>query len=162
MSKFNSAIFIEAQDKQWNSIASEMIHHKKETHWIWFVFPNIIGLGTSDNAVKYAIQNIRDVKRYWSNDKLRKRMHFLLDQLLLTEKPVLDVMGSEIDVIKLSSCLTLFSKAIPYEKKFNDVMEHLKLEEHQETLDILESQNTWLNKLMNKIDIYLLDFFNKD
>ena len=84
---------------------------RKETHWMWFIFPQLTGLGRSGMAQHYAIHDLDHAKRYLANlilgPRLRQVVRLLIDQ---KEKSAFEILGSP-DDLKLRSCLTLFREA---------------------------------------------------
>jgi uncharacterized protein (DUF1810 family) len=85
----------------------------KRSHWIWYIFPQLAGLGSSPMAVRYGLQGIDEAMAYLRDATLRGRLAALTDtlaaQLHATPTPALDeLMGSEIDALKLVSSMTLF------------------------------------------------------
>ena len=129
--------FIEKQKIYHNIALEELKNGHKESHWMWYIFPQIKGLGYSYNAVYYGINNYEEAKLYWQNDYLRNN-YLQLCQVLLDfpDKSASDIFGFP-DDLKLKSSLTLFYKVsneeIIYktlEKFFNS-----KFDEH--TLELL-------------------------
>ena len=100
--------FIEKQ-KIYHSIAvKELSLGKKESHWIWFIFPQIKGLGSSYNANYYGLADAEETKKYWENDYLRNNYLQLCNILLgLSETNVSNIFDFP-DDLKLKSSLTLF------------------------------------------------------
>lgn len=100
--------FIEAQNRYHNIALNELKNGRKQTHWMWFIFPQIQGLGSSSMAQYYAINDINEAKEYWSNEYLRKNYLELCEVLLnLDDNNSKNIFGY-IDSIKLQSSLTLF------------------------------------------------------
>ena len=100
--------FIE-QQKIYHSVAvKELSQGKKQTHWIWFIFPQLKGLGSSYNANYYGLANAEEAQKYWENDYLRNNYLELCNILLnLKEVNVSNIFGFP-DDLKLKSSLTLF------------------------------------------------------
>lgn len=100
--------FVAAQDKHHLNIEDELRAGRKKTHWMWFAFPQIAGLGSSAMSQKYAIQSLHDAREYYANPVLHENIlewcKILID--LPDSKPE-DIFGS-IDALKLQSCATLF------------------------------------------------------
>lgn len=113
--------FIEAQNKYYETALAEIKFGKKETHWMWFIFPQIKGLGYSDISKYFAIQSRGEAKAYLAHPVLGKHLEEISEVLLDlgTNDPV-EVFGG-IDAIKLQSCMTLFW-AISGEEIFGDVL----------------------------------------
>ena len=109
--------FREAQDYR-DSFATAMVElhaGRKATHWIWWVFPQVRGLGTSATSVRYALDGREEASAYLADETLRRRWleaaMVVHDQLLGPNKvPLERLMGSEIDALKLVSSMTLFAE----------------------------------------------------
>ena len=101
--------FIDAQDK-WNTYdkaLEEVKNGKKETHWIWYVFPQMKGLGKSDISQFYGIKGREEAKAYIENDTLRTRLVEISEAVLNNEKSVYEIFGQ--DAIKVRACILLFA-----------------------------------------------------
>ena len=117
--------FIKAQDScdSYNVALEEIKRGKKQTHWIWYVFPQIEKLGHSEMAKKYAIRSLKEAKAYLENDKLNARLREITRALLehAGSKEMTDMM-SRIDTIKVRSCMTLFDIVSPHDV-FEEVLD---------------------------------------
>lgn len=100
--------FIKAQNKYHSIALSELKNGKKESHYMWFIFPQIKGLGSSFNAEYYGIKDLEEAKEYWSNDYLRNNYLELLEVLLSLEENNPRHIFGYTDGVKLKSSLTLF------------------------------------------------------
>ena len=104
-------IFVQAQEDIYEQALAELKNGSKESHWMWFVFPQIAGLGNSEMARKYAIPNLADAKAYLSHDLLGSRLRECTEAVLAVEgRTAHEILGSPDDV-KLKSCMTLFEVA---------------------------------------------------
>jgi len=103
--------FIDAQAQVYTRVTEELTEGRKRTHWMWFVFPQLIGLGHSVMAQRYAIRDLEQAKRYLADPILGGRLR---DNVWLMighkGKTALDILGSP-DDLKFRSCLTLFTEA---------------------------------------------------
>ena len=100
--------FIEKQ-KMYHSIAvKELSQGKKQSHWIWFIFPQLKGLGSSYNANYYGLSDANEAKKYWENDYLRNNYLQLCNILLNLEEVNVSNIFDFPDDLKLKSSLTLF------------------------------------------------------
>ena len=103
---------------------SEVQAGHKDTHWIWYVFPNVAGLGRSDRALYYSIKDLKEAKEYISNEYLRNNLVEITEAVLYNNEPsIVMVMGSHIDAVKLKSCMTLFAVAAPDISLFKAVLD---------------------------------------
>lgn len=101
--------FIEAQSKTYDDALKEVQNGKKQTHWMWFIFPQIKGLGFTDYNIFYGIENLHEAQQYYDHPVLGKRLIEITNALLEIEnKSALEIMGRP-DERKLRSCMTLFS-----------------------------------------------------
>jgi uncharacterized protein (DUF1810 family) len=116
-SKF--ADFVAAQDEVYRDVVAELSSGRKVTHWMWFIFPQLAGLGTSFMAQKFAIASLDEARAYLAHPVLGPRLLECTKMLLsLPEVNVTRVLGSPDDV-KFRSCITLFSIAAPAEPAFH-------------------------------------------
>ncbi|MCD7839818.1 MAG: DUF1810 domain-containing protein [Erysipelotrichaceae bacterium] len=100
--------FIKAQEHSYEQALKEIKNGHKRSHWIWYIFPQIKGLGHSPTAVYYSINSIEEARDYYHNPVLGKRLIEITNALLqLDNNDPLDVMGYP-DHLKLCSCMTLF------------------------------------------------------
>ena len=101
--------FVSAQEYSYKNALYEIQNGRKESHWIWYIFPQLKGLGKSHRAEYYGIENIEEAKSYLSHPVLGTRLLEITGTLLtLKENDPLEVMGSP-DDMKLKSCMTLFA-----------------------------------------------------
>lgn len=110
--------FVAAQDRVWPGVEAELAAGAKRSHWMWFVFPQIAGLGRSATARFYALGSTEDARAYLAHPILGARLKQAVG-LMLTHAgtPPEDILGG-IDAIKLRSCLTLFAEVAPEEPLF--------------------------------------------
>jgi uncharacterized protein (DUF1810 family) len=117
--------FIRAQDEgaTYERAVAELRAGRKTSHWMWFVFPQIAGLGRSPMAQRYAIATLDEARAYLAHPLLGPR---LLDcaRILteLTGRTAREVLG-ETDAMKLRSSMTLFAHAAPDEPLFGEVLD---------------------------------------
>ena len=103
--------FVNAQSAVYDQVTNELIKGRKRTHWMWFVFPQLEGLGHSSMAQRYAIRDLDQARRYLADSLLGSRVR--QDVRLMTghtRKSALDILSSP-DDLKFRSCLTLFAEA---------------------------------------------------
>ncbi len=104
--------FVEAQDGIFEEAIDEIIAGKKRTHWMWFVFPQLRGLGQSDNSMYYGLRNREDAMSYLAHPVLGPRIQQATRCVLDANTPTKKIFG-EVDYKKFVSCMTLFSFASP-------------------------------------------------
>ena len=104
--------FIKAQEKTYVNALAELKVGAKQTHWMWWIFPQQRGLGTSDRAILYAIADEAEALAYWQHPVLGQRyrecVKVVYEQLCVKGVAPLKLMGEEIDVMKLKSSIKLF------------------------------------------------------
>ena len=99
--------FRSAQESAYETALQEIRSGRKRSHWIWFIFPQIQGLGRSPTAQYYEIQDRAEAVEYWNDPVLRSRLVEISRELLKQKDSVEDIMGWP-DNLKLRSCMTLF------------------------------------------------------
>ena len=123
MKKYNLERFISAQNYDYSIALKEIKNGRKLSHWIWYIFPQMKGLGRSYNSEFYGIEDINEAKEYLNNEILGPRLIEISQALLtLNENNPVNVMGS-IDSIKLQSCMTLFAKISENNSVFHKVLD---------------------------------------
>lgn len=101
--------FVKAQDPCWYTIVEEIAAGLKQTHWMWFVFPQLRGFGSSRRARYFGLSEPSEAANYWDDDILGCRLRSCVDLLLgLPADTKAEEVFGEIDAMKLRSCLTLF------------------------------------------------------
>lgn len=101
--------FVDAQEDVYPQAFAELRAGRKRSHWMWFVFPQVAGLGTSSMAQKYAIGSRAEAEAYLNHPLLGPRLHECAEALLAVEgRTAHEILGSPDDV-KLRSSLTLFA-----------------------------------------------------
>lgn len=114
--------FLDAQEHDYATALLEIRSGRKRSHWIWYIFPQIAGLGHSDMAGRYAIQDLSGASAYLADPVLGFRLIEISNALLrLESNNATDVMGSP-DDMKLRSCMTLFSLVANADPVFKAVL----------------------------------------
>lgn len=114
--------FIQAQNTVYPSVIKELTEGRKRSHWMWFIFPQMKGLGHSRMARRFAIESLEQAKEYLQHDILGARLIECAELLLLhPDKSALDVFGSP-DNLKLQSSLTLFAFAAGKKRVFEELL----------------------------------------
>ena len=134
--------FVDAQDAgaAYHSAITELRAGQKTSHWMWFVFPQIAGLGHSEMARHYAISSIEEARAYASDPTLGSRLRECALALLETEDRTAQQVLGETDAMKLRSSMTLFSRAAPDEPLFSLVLDrYFNGEVDETTLRLLRS-----------------------
>jgi uncharacterized protein (DUF1810 family) len=106
--------FVDAQDQIYQQVVDELSSGRKRSHWMWFIFPQLAGLGHSTMAQRYAIQDLDQARRYLADavlgDRIRADVRLMLRH---KSRSALEILGSP-DDLKFRSCLTLFRLPASY------------------------------------------------
>lgn len=115
--------FVEAQDRVFDSVCNELALGEKTSHWMWFIFPQLQGLGRSPIARHYAIQSADEALAYWQHPVLGPRLVTCVKLVLAQPNTMArDVFGTP-DDLKFKSCLTLFGQIAPLEAVFKQALD---------------------------------------
>lgn len=132
--------FIKAQENIYAEVVKELLHGKKTSHWMWFIFPQIIGLGFSSTSKYYSIKTIDEAKEYLKHPILGNRLLECANILMKTEGKSAEGIFGYPDNMKLQSSMTLFSFISPEPTVFLQVLnKYFKGEKDQKTMEILKS-----------------------
>jgi uncharacterized protein (DUF1810 family) len=105
--------FVAAQEPVYDRVLRELRAGRKETHWMWFIFPQLAGLGHSSMAQCFALDDVETARRYWKHDllgpRLRECTKILLDLRIRPIHAIFDVP----DDLKFRSSMTLFALCVP-------------------------------------------------
>lgn len=109
MNKENTDIkrFLRAQEGVYETALAEVKSGHKRGHWIWFIFPQMRGLGKTTISYTYGIKDREEAKKYIENPILRDRLVEITQAVLDNKRSVYDIFGR--DVIKVHSCMKLFA-----------------------------------------------------
>ncbi|MBR0316968.1 MAG: DUF1810 domain-containing protein [Synergistaceae bacterium] len=132
--------FIKAQNTTYEEALSEIKMGKKRSHWIWFIFPQMKGLGLSHMSQFYGIENIDEAREYLAHPVLGARLVEISEALLnLQENNPAVVMGGSPDDMKLQSSMTLFATVSDDNSVFHRVLDKFfGGEKDRKTLEILK------------------------
>ena len=115
---FNLERFVDAQAPVYDQVRRELMAGRKQSHWMWFIFPQIAGLGQSPMSIRFAIASLDEAKAYLAHPVLGPRLRECARLALAVEsKTARDIFGS-IDEVKFRSSMTLFARAAPDEGLF--------------------------------------------
>ena len=110
---FDLERFIEAQSPVYEQVMGELQAGRKRSHWMWYVFPQLDGLGHSAMAERYGLAGIDEARAYLAHPVLGPRLQACVTALVQhSDKSAREILGSP-DDLKLRSCLTLFAQAAP-------------------------------------------------
>jgi len=100
--------FLEAQERAWGTARRELEAGRKRSHWMWFVFPQVQGLGRSPTARRYAIRTWEEAKAYRVHEVLGARLVEATELALAHGQDPPEVIFGGVDAMKFRSCMTLF------------------------------------------------------
>jgi uncharacterized protein (DUF1810 family) len=129
---------VDAQSRVYPTVVGELRDGQKRTHWIWFIFPQLVGLGRSPTAAKYAISSLAEAQAYLRHDVLGPRLRECTRLVNRVEGRSADEIFGWPDTLKVRSSMTLFSRATPDNGEFVALLEKFYGgEEDPATLDAL-------------------------
>lgn len=116
--------FVRAQDDRgtYDRALAELRAGRKTSHWMWFVFPQVAGLGHSPTAQAYAIADLAEARAYLASDVLGPRLRECCRALLDLEDVTAEQVLGGVDAMKLRSSMTLFARADPDDPLFPEVL----------------------------------------
>ena len=121
--EYNLDRFLEAQETSYSTALSEIKNGRKQSHWIWYIYPQIAGLGFSEYSKFYAICGLTEASQYLEHPVLGSRLIEISKELLKIEgKSANQIFGSP-DDLKVKSCMTLFSAVKNADPVFESVLE---------------------------------------
>ena len=115
--------FIEAQERTYQVALGEVYNGKKRTHWMWYIFPQLRGLGRSSMAHIYGISSLEEAKAYLNHPILSERLYKICGALLEHKGANIVEIFGDIDTLKLRSSMTLFSLTSEDYTIFDEVLD---------------------------------------
>lgn len=115
--------FLDAQNKLYLTAYSELKKGKKETHWMWFIFPQLKGLGKSTIAKYYALADLKEAEDFLNHPVLAKHLIEICHVLLEYKAKSIEAILGELDARKLRSSMTLFSQAQNADPVFQEILD---------------------------------------
>ena len=120
---FDLGRFLDAQEGVYAGVLEELRGGRKDTHWIWFTFPQITGLGRSWISQQYSIVSLEEARAYLADPALGARLRECAGVVLATKGRTANEIFGELDAMKVRSSMTLFHRAAPDEPLFQQVLE---------------------------------------
>lgn len=141
--KFNLKRFHDAQSFVYDEILMEVHAGKKQTNWIVFMFPQLVGLGSSNSSLEFSISSKEEARAFVKDEELWGNYLEVLSVLLMQHKGVIpQLIFGKNDAMKLKSSLTLFNFIVPKEKIIKDVLKFFYADQvDKKTLSILKQMN---------------------
>ncbi len=132
--------FVRAQAGDYERALAEIMAGRKRSHWMWYIFPQIEGLGSSAMSRRYAIKSLAEARTYLAHPVLGPRLTSCVEALLALEgHSAVEVFGPT-DELKLRSCATLFAEASPTGSVFHRLLDkYFQGERDPATLRLLTS-----------------------
>jgi uncharacterized protein (DUF1810 family) len=121
--EFDLDRFVREQMHVYDRVLDELRRGQKSGHWIWFIFPQIAGLGSSEMSRRFAITSLDEARAYLAHSVLGLRLLECTDIVLATRGKSAEQIFGPIDAMKLRSCMTLFHRAAPEEPVFTQVLD---------------------------------------
>jgi uncharacterized protein (DUF1810 family) len=115
--------FVRAQEGVYPEVVDELRRGRKSGHWIWFIFPQVAGLGRSVTSQHYAIASLAEAQAYLAHPVLGARLRECASLVLAVPGRSADEILGELDAMKVRSSMTLFHRAAPDEPLFGQVLE---------------------------------------
>jgi uncharacterized protein (DUF1810 family) len=136
---FDLSRFLKAQERVYDRVLAELKSGQKRTHWMWYIFPQIDGLGYSSTTQHYAIKSLKEAQQYLDHPVLGKRLLECAQTVLTIQgRSVSEIFGYP-DYLKLKSCMTLFVMAADSGTVFDRVLnKFFHGERDTKTIHILE------------------------
>ena len=119
---FDLRRFVDAQTRVIDDVLAELRDGRKRTHWMWFVFPQIIGLGSSATARHYAIGSIAEARAYLAHEVLGPRLVECTSLVNAVPRCSIEQILGRPDDLKFRSSMTLFARADPETAIFRDAL----------------------------------------
>ena len=120
---FNLQRFVASQSAVHEDVVSELRSGSKQTHWMWFIFPQLRGLGSSPTSEHFGISSKAEALEYWTHPLLGARLRECVALVLAVDgRTALQIFGTP-DELKFCSSMTLFSEVVPDERSFAVALE---------------------------------------
>ncbi|MFZ1161702.1 DUF1810 domain-containing protein [Mycobacterium sp.] len=119
---FDLQRFVDAQARVYVQVLDELRAGRKRSHWIWFVFPQITGLGSSPTAAKYAISSLDEARAYLRHEVLGPRLHECTQLVNAVQNRSIGAIFGSPDDMKVRSSMTLFARATSDNEDFVELL----------------------------------------
>ena len=135
---FDLRRFLEAQENEYFQALAELKRGRKESHWIWFIFPQIEGLGQSWTSKHYSIKSQKEARQYLQHPVLGSRLKECCEAVLALAEPDISKVLGYPDDLKFRSCMTLFAEAAGQDSIFTRLLDkYFAGKPDERTLEIL-------------------------
>ena len=134
--------FIDAQENIYPDVIRELKQGHKESHWMWYIFPQITGLGQSHISKIYAIGSLDEAAAFLQHPVLGDRLYECTETVVSTEERTVEQIFGTPDYLKFHSCMTLFSQVENHHPVFDSALKrYFENKQDQSTLDILSGSS---------------------
>jgi uncharacterized protein (DUF1810 family) len=139
---YNLTRFTSAQERIYDAVLAELRSGQKRSHWIWFIFPQLEGLGHSPTARHYAIKSIGEAREYLEHPLLGARLLECAEAVMAVEGRSVSAIFGYPDDLKLKSSMTLFASVTqnPHSVFLRVLEKYFHGEQDERTLQLLEGQ----------------------
>jgi uncharacterized protein (DUF1810 family) len=120
---YNLRRFVEAQNDCFETVCAELREGRKQSHWMWFIFPQLKGLGRSSIAIRYAISSTQEAQAYLEHSILGPRLIHCTELVLRVEGRSVEQIFGTPDDLKFRSSMTLFANAASENTVFKDALQ---------------------------------------
>ena len=133
--------FVQAQNRDYDTALAEIRNGRKHSHWMWYIFPQFEGLGSSAMSLRYAIKSVAEARAYLEHPVLGLRLRECADAVLsISGGSAGEIFGSP-DDLKLRSSATLFALVSPDGSVFHRILDrHFENKQDPRTLELVESR----------------------
>jgi uncharacterized protein (DUF1810 family) len=138
---YNLQRFVDAQRDTFETALAELRAGRKQTHWMWFIFPQLANLGSSSTARYYAISSVAEARAYLEHPLIGPRLLACIDAILpwADTRSADEILGA-VDALKLRSSLTLFDRVEPQRSFAEALVGFYRGEPDERTLALLNAQ----------------------
>ena len=121
--KYDLERFVKEQEHSFDIAYKEVSEGMKRSHWMWYIFPQITGLGMTYTSQKFSIKSIDEAKAYYEHPYLGKNLRDISNVLLTLNTDDAEEVFGYPDYLKLRSCMTLFAETVPDDEVFQKVID---------------------------------------
>jgi uncharacterized protein (DUF1810 family) len=121
--RYNLTRFVDAQEQVFDNVLAELKRGRKYGHWIWFVFPQLKGLGRSSTSDFYGISSLHEAKAYLQHAVLGPRLVHCTELVNAVQGSEAEDIFGDVDAMKFRSCMTLFAAADSEQRLFAQALE---------------------------------------
>lgn len=117
------ADFVAAQDPVYEQVRRELAAGRKQSHWMWFIFPQLAGLGQSALSRRFALASLEEARQYWAHPVVGPRLRECTELALGCGRQDAHAIFGSPDDLKFRSSMTLFARAVPHEPLFQAALD---------------------------------------